>query len=201
MNNEMDAFPAVRPTMIRQPQGHLNPLHPSERDQMNPPVLHPMNVRPKPAAAPTKPPAANVASPPKRAAKTLAKAAAPPKRAANALAKAAAPPQPTAAKRAAKPRFKRGDISLKEIRKYQKSVDLLISKKGFGRVVKEIVQDNASPGFLINPHTKMALQEATEAYITGLFEDTNLCAIHGKRSTIRIVDMQLARRIRNERAT
>jgi histone H3 len=190
--------------MIRQPQGHLNPLHPSERDQMNPPVLHPLNVRPKP-------PAANVASPPKRAAKTLAKAAAPPKRAANALAKAAAPPQPRAAKnaaapkpaakRAAKPRFKRGDISLKEIRKYQKSVDLLISKKGFGRVVKEIVQDNASPGFLINPHTKMALQEATEAYITGLFEDTNLCAIHGKRSTIRIVDMQLARRIRNERAT
>merc|ERR1712157_577742 len=30
----------------------------------------------------------------------------------------------------------------------------------------------------------MALQEASEAYLVGLFEDTNLCAIHAKRVTI-----------------
>lgn len=45
----------------------------------------------------------------------------------------------------------------------------------------------------------MALQEATEAYMVGLFEDTNLCAIHAKRVTIMAKDMQLARRIRGER--
>jgi histone H3 len=46
----------------------------------------------------------------------------------------------------------------------------------------------------------MALQEAAEAYLVGLFEDTNLCAIHNKRVTIMPRDMQLARRIRGERA-
>ena len=46
----------------------------------------------------------------------------------------------------------------------------------------------------------LALQEAAEAYLVGLFEDTNLCAIHAKRVTIMPKDIQLARRIRGERA-
>merc|ERR1712126_482423 len=46
----------------------------------------------------------------------------------------------------------------------------------------------------------MALQEASEAYLVGLMEDTNLCAIHAKRVTIMPRDIQLARRIRGERA-
>ena len=46
----------------------------------------------------------------------------------------------------------------------------------------------------------VALQEACEAYLVGLFEDTNLCAIHAKRVTIMPKDIQLARRIRGERA-
>ena len=46
----------------------------------------------------------------------------------------------------------------------------------------------------------LALQEATEAYMVGLFEDTNLCAIHAKRVTIMPKDIQLARRIRGERS-
>jgi histone H3 len=45
----------------------------------------------------------------------------------------------------------------------------------------------------------LALQEAAEAYLVGLFEDTNLCAIHAKRVTITPKDMKLARRIRGER--
>ena len=45
----------------------------------------------------------------------------------------------------------------------------------------------------------LALQEAAEAYMVGLFEDTNLCAIHAKRVTIMPKDIQLARRIRGER--
>jgi histone H3/H4 len=48
-------------------------------------------------------------------------------------------------------------------------------------------------------HAVLALQEAAEAYLVGLFEDTNLCAIHSKRVTIMSKDVQLARRIRGER--
>ena len=46
--------------------------------------------------------------------------------------------------------------------------------------------------------TVMALQEAAEAFLVCLFEDTNLCAIHAKRVTIMPKDIQLARRIRGE---
>jgi len=49
-------------------------------------------------------------------------------------------------------------------------------------------------------HAVLALQEAVEAYLVGLFEDTNLCAIHAKRITVMVKDIQLARRIRGERA-
>jgi len=45
----------------------------------------------------------------------------------------------------------------------------------------------------------LALQEASEAFLVSLFEDTNLCAIHAKRVTIMPKDMQLARRIRGEK--
>ena len=53
-----------------------------------------------------------------------------------------------------------------------------------------------SASWLISQH----FQEASEAYLVGLFEDTNLCAIHAKRVTIMPKDIQLARRIRGERA-
>ena len=46
----------------------------------------------------------------------------------------------------------------------------------------------------------LALQESAEAYLVGLLEDTNLCAIQAKRVTIMPEDMQLARQIRGERA-
>jgi histone H3 len=46
----------------------------------------------------------------------------------------------------------------------------------------------------------MALQEASEAHLVGLFQDTNLCAIHAKRVNIVSKDIQLARRIHGERA-
>ena len=46
----------------------------------------------------------------------------------------------------------------------------------------------------------MAMQEALEAYLVGLFEDSNLCAIHAKRVTIMPRDIQLARRICGERS-
>src|SRR5687767_13810376 len=96
-------------------------------------------------------------------------------------------------------RFRPGTIALREIRRYQKSTDLLLRKLPFQRLVREIAQDFKSD-LRFQSTAILALQEATEAYLVGLFEDTNLCAIHAKRVTIMPKDIQLARRIRGERA-
>ena len=95
-------------------------------------------------------------------------------------------------------RFRPGTVALREIRRYQRSTDLLIRKLPFQRLVREIAQDFKSD-FRFQATAVLALQEAAEAYLVGLFEDTNLCAIHAKRITIMKKDMQLARRIRGER--
>lgn len=135
-------------------------------------------------------------------------------------------------------RYRPGTVALREIRRYQKSTELLIRKLPFQRLVREIAQDfktdlrfqSAAIGalqvckdlFMKNHHISRfyivyswnqgfsclpiltnilyLLQEASEAYLVGLFEDTNLCAIHAKRVTIMPKDIQLARRIRGERA-
>ena len=127
-------------------------------------------------------------------------------------------------------------MALREIRRYQKSTELLIRKLPFQRLVREIAQDykvhfpDATstvmkltatfvadgstlpvPGDTGDPSMSScnscfhfvcskALQEAAESYLVGLFEDTNLCAIHAKRVTIMPKDIQLARRIRGERS-
>jgi len=95
-------------------------------------------------------------------------------------------------------RYRPGTVALREIRRYQKSTDLLIRKAPFQRLVREIAQD-LRPGLKFQTSTIVALQEAAEAYLVDLFEDTNLCAIHAKRVTIMPQDIQLARRIRGER--
>ena len=103
-------------------------------------------------------------------------------------------------------RYRPGTVALKQIRQYQKSMELLIRKLPFQRLVREIASD---PEVILSPlcgkvrfqsAAIMALQEASEAYLVGLFEDSNLCAIHAKRVTIMPKDIQLARRIRGERA-
>jgi histone H3 len=95
-------------------------------------------------------------------------------------------------------RYKPGTVALREIRKYQKSTELLIRKLPFQRLVREIAQDYKSE-LRFQSNAVLALQEAAEAYLVSLFEDTNLCAIHAKRVTIMPKDIQLARRIRGER--
>ena len=92
-------------------------------------------------------------------------------------------------------RFRPGIVALRQIRKYQKSTELLIRKLPFQRLVREIAQDYKCD-LRFQTTALMALQEAAEAYMVGLMEDTNLCAIHAKRVTIMPRDMQLARRIR-----
>ncbi len=94
-------------------------------------------------------------------------------------------------------RFRPGTVALRQIRRYQKSTDLLLRKLPFQRLVREIAQ-NLKPDVRFQSPALMALQEAAEAYLTNLFSDTNLCAIHARRVTIQVKDMQLARRIRGE---
>ncbi|KAF9485269.1 histone H3 [Pholiota conissans] len=100
-------------------------------------------------------------------------------------------------------RFRPGTVALREIRKYQKSTDLLLQKLPFSRIVREITQEMTTNTNFTNSadlrwqsSALLALQEATEAYLVHLFEDANLCAIHAKRVTIMTRDIQLARRIR-----
>ena len=94
-------------------------------------------------------------------------------------------------------RYRPGTVALREIRKFQKSTDLLIRKLPFQRLVREIAGEFKSD-LRFQTQAILALQEAAEAYLVGLFEDTNLCAIHAKRVTIMPKDIQLARRIRGE---
>lgn len=94
-------------------------------------------------------------------------------------------------------RFRPGTVALREIRRYQKSTDLLIRKAPFMRLVREISAE-LKADLRFQSKAILALQEATECYLTQLFEETNLCAIHAKRVTILPKDMQLARRIRGD---
>ena len=126
-------------------------------------------------------------------------------------------------------RYRPGTVSLREIRRYQKSTELLIRKYPFSqyvqswymysiftrylldnymeiiqlclfyRLVREIAQDfKTDLHFQVN--AVLALQEASEVYIVGLMEDTNLYAIHAKCVTIQPKDIQLAQHIRGERS-
>ncbi|DBB10171.1 hypothetical protein WJX82_001468 [Trebouxia sp. C0006] len=94
-------------------------------------------------------------------------------------------------------RARPGANALKEIRKYQKSTELLIRRAPFQRLVREITRDFQAD-FRWQVRAVEALQEAAEAYLVGMLEDSNICAIHAKRVTIMPRDMQLARRIRGD---
>ncbi|XP_036160072.1 histone H3.3-like [Myotis myotis] len=95
--------------------------------------------------------------------------------------------------------YRPGTLALREIRRYQKSTELLIRKLPFQHLVREIAQDFKTD-LCFQSAAIGALQEAGEAYLVGLFEDTNLCAIHAKSVTIMPKDIQLACCICGERA-
>ena len=96
-------------------------------------------------------------------------------------------------------RYRVGTVALKDIRHYQGSTALLIRKLPFQMVVREIAQD-IKTDLRFQSAAVLCLQEATEAYLVGLLDDANLCAIHARQVTIMPKDIQLARRIRGERA-
>ena len=86
-----------------------------------------------------------------------------------------------------------------KIGKYQKSTGLLIRKLLVQCLCREIAQDFKTD-LRFQSAVVMALQKASEAYLVGLFVNTNLCAMHAKRVTIKLKAIQLARRIRGEHA-
>jgi len=99
-----------------------------------------------------------------------------------------------------KSRFRPGTQVLAMIRKYQKSTELLIRRRPFQRLVREVAKGFSTDDVRFTSHALAAFHEASEAYLVNLFQDVNLCAIHAKRVTVMCKDMQLARRIRGERA-
>jgi histone H3 len=92
-------------------------------------------------------------------------------------------------------RYHPGTVALREIRKFQRGTDNLIRKLPFSRLVREIAQDFKND-VRFQGEAILALQEASEAYLVGIMQDTNDIAIHAGRVTIMPKDMQLAQRIR-----
>ena len=93
-----------------------------------------------------------------------------------------------------KPRKSSAVIALHEIRRFQKSIDLLIPLLPFQRLVHEITQDFKT-GLRFQSTAILALQEATESWLASLFESANLCAIHRGHQTIAPKDFWLVRSI------
>ena len=98
-----------------------------------------------------------------------------------------------------KRRFHAGTVALRTIRKLQKSTKVLMRKAPFQRMVRELASGHKE-GLRWQASAVAAMQESTEAFAVGLLSDANLCALHSKRVTLQVRDVQLARRLRGERA-
>merc|ERR1719400_2813711 len=98
----------------------------------------------------------------------------------------------------AKRRFRPGTVALKEIRMYQKTTNLLIPKLSFSKLIREICGSflPGSTQMRFKSSAVLALQESAEFYLSNLYEESMLCAIHAKRVTLMVADMKLAQRIR-----
>ena len=101
-----------------------------------------------------------------------------------------------------KHRFRPGTVALREIRRYQKSTNLLIPRLPFQRLVREIAQEFTHPStgeqVRFQAEALAALQEAAENYLTGLFRDAYLIPIGKSAVTLSPKDIKLAQRMRGE---
>jgi histone H3/H4 len=88
-------------------------------------------------------------------------------------------------------RFRPGTVALGEIRRYLKSTEPLIRKRPFRRLVREIARDFKT-ALCFQAGAIAALQEASEAYLVGLFEGANLCASHG--TVVSLLDLRESNR-------
>ena len=94
-------------------------------------------------------------------------------------------------------RFRPGTVALRQIRKYQKSTELLIRKLPFQRLVKEVVVQMFQTQYRFQSTALLALQEASEEFLVRMFEMVNHIAIHSNRQTIMSKDMYLWDRLCN----
>jgi histone H3 len=95
-------------------------------------------------------------------------------------------------------RFRAGTRALREIRHYQKRTDLLIRRLPFARLIRQYLNEHplgTGEAARIQPNAILALQEASEAMLTALLEQTNLCGIHANRVTIEPKDIQLVKKL------
>ena len=88
-------------------------------------------------------------------------------------------------------RFRPGTVALRQIKRYQKSTELLIRKIPFQRLVREITYEMRDNSWRFRPQTLLALQEAAEDFLVHMFDQCNHIAIHGKRTTLMVKDIQL----------
>ena len=88
-------------------------------------------------------------------------------------------------------RFRPGTVALRQIRRYQKTTELLIRKLPFQRLVREIVYEMRGTSWRFRPQALLALQEAAEDFLINMFDQCNHIAIHGKRRTVMVKDIQL----------
>jgi histone H3 len=95
-------------------------------------------------------------------------------------------------------RWKPGTVALRQVKKLQKSTELLIAKAPFSRLVREIAESHKA-GLRFQSSAVAAIQEATEAFVISLLSDANLTALHANRVTALPRDLQLVRRLRGER--
>ena len=95
-------------------------------------------------------------------------------------------------------RWRPGTVALREVRKLQKSTELLVAKAPFSRLVREVAETHKA-GLRFQASAVAAIQEATEAFVVSLLSDANLAALHASRVTAMPRDLQLVRRLRGER--
>ncbi|XP_017787304.1 PREDICTED: histone H3.3-like [Nicrophorus vespilloides] len=84
---------------------------------------------------------------------------------------------------------------IKEMKKLQLSVEDLIPKMTFCRLIKEIMQKYGE--YRIQGQALQGLQTAAEMYMVQMFEDSNKCTMHARRATLQPPDMQLVLNIRS----
>ncbi|MEN2497975.1 MAG: hypothetical protein MHMPM18_002307 [Marteilia pararefringens] len=89
-------------------------------------------------------------------------------------------------------RYRPGTVALREIRKYQKSCEVLIARRPFQQLVRSL----APPGVRFQLSALTLLHECSEAFLCGIMEDAHLCCLHAKRVTVRVSDIQLGYRLR-----
>jgi len=98
---------------------------------------------------------------------------------------------PMGVKEKKKYRFKAGTVTLRSIKKLQNSTGLLLQKAPFNKIVREITAEFA-PSMMYQKKAMEALQEAAESFMIERFKAANKHAIHAKRKTIAVDDMQMA---------